>query len=159
MENLTFESRRKYHYWWVQPLILGMIAVGLAGIMFHSHQITAGVGTLIVVGAALWYSVWKTMQVAERVAISDKQFEAWNYGGKHVCLRWDQIDQLRQFNVAEASGPIRVIRVIPMDREEQIVVTDLLNNFTDLVAQIKTKVPHARIEGKPSFWERILGFL
>lgn len=159
MENFTFENRRNYHYWWVQPWFAGIAMVAVVGRLLFLNEIKAGLSIFIFVSAVIWLTVWRTRQVAEHVATSDQQIEAWNYGGKHISLGWDQLDELRQFNQAEMLGSIKVIRIISIDRKQQIVFTDLLKNFDELMAQIRTKAPHVRIEGKLNFWERIIRWI
>jgi hypothetical protein len=135
---------------------MGLVALGLAaGFVYYGYNV-AGVAILLIGSAFLFRTLWKIRQVAERVLISDEKIEAWAYGGRRVCLQWDRIGELRQVDLITQTRTIKIVRIISLDRQQQIVITDLLIGFDDLMARIHAQTPHVRTGSEPTLGEKLM---
>lgn len=98
LERLTFENPKQYRSGWkVFEFLFGLGGLFIVIASAYTGHPWYSLGFLIFFGVGTWFGVWKTRQVADRIFVSDDQIEAWNYGGKKIQLRWDQIQALRQF--------------------------------------------------------------
>ncbi len=94
--------------------------------------------------------------MTERMVLSDEQVDAWTCGGRHVVLKWNDILEIRQFDMATRSGPIRIVRLISCHADKQILFADRMNAFDEILGRIRSKTPHARMGEKITLAERIL---
>lgn len=157
LDRLVFENSRRYRLGY--KIIYSFLAVGGVYIVLaaaYTGHPWYSLGFLIFFGVGTWFGVWKTHQVADQIFVSDDQIEAWNYGGKKIQLRWDQIKALRQFKVSRGPRLLKVVRLISLDCHQQIVFTDDISEFEKLMTLIRAKVPNLRTGDKLTFWERLL---
>jgi len=101
-----------------------------------------------------WFVVWRHRQLAQRIAMSDQGIEAWNYGGKHIYLKWNQIGALQRSYMKDGLKRIKLVLIISIDQQQKIVLTDLLIGFDEIIAQIRRRLPQIR-EEEPDLRERI----
>lgn len=158
MEPLLFKHPH-IHKWdpWLVTLLGFLVLWPIVGLFYYGYMVL-GIVFFILWSPYLLLTVWRVRHIAEKVMISDKQIEASWPNGKRVSLRWDQVSELRQFNAKLYFKIVKIVRLISVDHQE-IVITDLMDNFEELMAQVKTKAPHVHIKGKLNFWERIIRWL
>lgn len=113
------------------------------------------VAAALLAGPALWMVTRPGWRTAWRVVVSDQYVEATGYGGTHVRLAWDGVGEVQHFVRGTIRGPIRVLRLLSLDRQREVSFDDRLPGFERLVVLVETKVRHV-VSGTPSSWERML---
>jgi|SRR3569832_319844 len=158
MNTVVLQNQPRFRYWWMQPLVLGVMNLGITVVSIYLKQIGVAIVWFMISVLVIGFIIWRTTQVAERLSFSDEAIEVWNYRGKHICLHWNQIAELYQFDY-KSIPPLKVIRLVSSDKKEQMIFTDLLKGYGELMDHIRAKIPHLRIHEKPTVWERIIRWL
>ncbi len=154
-----FESSApKSDKWGYRIGILYCLIAAAAGVWMYARYgyVKAAAAGLLLGGAGVWFFRWQSQQMTERMVLSDEQVDAWTCGGRHVVLKWNDILEIRQFDMATRSGPIRIVRLISCHADKQILFADRMNAFDEILGRIRSKTPHARMGEKITLAERIL---
>lgn len=142
---------------WERSLVVLFFAVAgvvLIWLSASSGNIKPALVGVVLGGGGISYCIWERRQITERVVVSDQGIEAVNYSGNYVRLNWTEVRDIVQFNMATQTGPIRIVRLVPFERNKRIVLTGRMEGFDELIEHIHAKTPHARTDGKPTLWER-----
>lgn len=157
MERLEFSSPRSDKWGYRLAILYCFVVVAACIWVYVRYEyIKPAVAGLLLGGAGLWFFRWQSQQITERVVLSDEQIDAWTCSGRHVVLRWNEILEIRQFYMATRHGPIRIVRLISFHADKQILFTERINAFDEIMRRIHSKLPHARTGGKITLGERIL---
>jgi hypothetical protein len=105
---------------------------------------------------SLVVEIWKVRKVARRIVVSDEKIEAWNYGGKHISLLWSDLREVRQIDLIAGIRNIKVMRLVPREGLEEIILVGLMLNFSNLIHFVYSHAPHAKREGKLTLAERLI---
>lgn len=109
----------------------------------------------LLVGPVLWV-VWRPgWRTAWRVVVSDEFVESTGYGGTRIRLGWDGIGEVQHFVRRTTRGPIRVLRLLSIDRQRDVIFDDRLPGFGQLMGLVETRIRHVN-SGTPSSWGRLL---
>jgi len=105
--------------------------------------------------SSAWYFKWMSKWMPERIVITDDQIEAWTDSSRYTLLRWDEIQEIRQFSMATRNGPIKIVRLIPSDKNKQIFITERVADFAEIMQHVRSKTPHAQPGKSLTLGERI----
>ena len=109
----------------------------------------------LLIGPVLWIVARPGWGTASRVVVADQFIEAAGYGRRRVRLTWDGIGEVQHFVRATTRGPVRVLRLLSLDRQREVVFNDRLPGFERLMSLVEIKVRHMSV-GTPSSWGRLL---
>lgn len=129
--------------------------VVLLGAVYY-RSIFVAVMIVLAGGGLVSQAIWKVRQLADYVALTDDQIEARTFGGNTVRLQWSRIGELQEFRKPTQVGIVTTIRLLSLDRAQQIVFDSQMPKFESLVGEIRTRIPHAITGRRPSFKERYL---
>jgi hypothetical protein len=107
------------------------------------------------VGPVWWIAARPGWGTAWRVVASEQYIEGGFIGGRRVRLAWDGVGEVQHFVKRTPRGPIRVLRLLSIDRQREVTFDDRLSGFEPLVRLVETKVRHLGA-GTPSSWGRLL---
>lgn len=127
--------------------------------LFYYGYFGVGFGVLILLSIYLSWTRWRILHTPEIISVTDVQIEARWPNGKELFLSWDQIGEVRQFQAKLYFRLVKIVRIISVDRRQEFMFTELLDNFNELMDQIRTKAPGTRIGGKLNVLERIVRWL
>lgn len=136
------------------------VCVGLAGAVIVGWGGRRGIYGLLVaaallVGPVLWVVSRPGWRAARRVVVSEQYLEATHYGGTRTRLAWDGVGEVQHFVRGRRRCPIRVLRLLSIDRQREVMFDDRLPGFEQLMGLVEAKIRHVR-SGTPSAWERLL---
>jgi hypothetical protein len=136
------------------------VGVALAGtglVWWGAHHGIYGklLAASALVGPVWWLVVRPGRGTAWRVVASEQYIEAVGFGGTRVRLAWDGVGEVRHFARRTTRGPIRVLRLLSLDRQREVTIDDRLSGFDSLMRLVETKVRHVGA-GTPSSWGRLL---
>lgn len=136
------------------------VCVGLAGTAIVGWGARHGIYGLLgaaalLVGPVLWVVARPGWRTAWRVVVSDQYIEATGYGGTRIRLAWDGVGEVQHFVRTTTRRPIRVLRLLSIDRQRDVIFDDRLPGFEQLMSLVEMKVRHVN-SGTPSSWERLL---
>jgi len=106
-------------------------------------------------GPILWVIARPGWRTAWRVVVSDQYIEGTGYGGMRMRLAWEGVGEVQHFVRTTTRGPIRVLRLLSIDRLRDIIFDDHLPGFEQLMVLVETKIRHVE-NGTPSSWGRLL---
>lgn len=109
----------------------------------------------LLVGPVLWVVGRPGWRTAWRVVVSDEFVESTGYGGTRIRLGWDGIGEVQHFVRRTTGGPIRVLRLLSIDRQRDVTFDDRLPGFGQLMGLVETRIRHVN-GGTPSSWGRLL---
>jgi hypothetical protein len=95
-----------------------------------------------------WGSAW-------RIVVADQYVEATGYGGMRVRLGWDGVGEIQHFVRRTMRGPVRVLRLLSIDRQRRVSFNERMPGFEQLMRLVERKVRHVSA-GAPSAWDRLL---
>lgn len=153
----VFERSGVYR-WTETGARLGVGLLGAAVVGWGLSHATSGLGVAAIFlgGPFFWIVARHGWRTAWRVSISDQHIEAARIGARPVRLTWDSVAEV-QHSVRETNrGPLRLLRLLSMDRQREIVFSDRLPRFDELMRVVETKIRHVGIDD-PSAWGRLLG--
>lgn len=156
MGPVTFKSSRRDR--WTE--VGARLGVGAAGIVVVAWGVSHGV-VGVVVGAALmcgplfWTVARQGWRTAWRVVVSDQGIEASRYGGRRVELPWDGIAEVQHSVRRSINGPLRLLRLVSIDRQREVIFNDRLPRFEELIRLVEAQIRHVGPE-EPTSWERLL---
>jgi hypothetical protein len=113
------------------------------------------VAAALLVGPVLWVVARPGWRTAWRVVVSDQFVETTGYGGTRIRLAWDGVGEVQHFVRTTTRGPIRVLRLLSIDRQRDVIFDDRLPGFGQLMGLVETKIRHVN-SGTPSSWGRLL---
>ena len=92
--------------------------------------------------AIVWALCCAVARPAWRVVVSDQHLEATRYGGMRVRLTWDGV------------GKVRAVRLVSLDRQREVIFSDWVPRFEELMGLVETATPHShwradRLESAP----------
>jgi len=136
------------------------VGVGLAGAAVVGWGARHGLYGLLaaaalLVGPLLWVVSRPGWRTARRVVVSDQYLEATHYGGTRIRLAWDGVGEIQHFVRGLRRHPIRVLRLLSVDRQRDVIFDDRLPGFEQLMSLVETKIHHVS-SGTPSSWGRLL---
>jgi hypothetical protein len=132
------------------------LCVGLAGaavvVWGASH---GGYGLFaaaaLLCGPLFWAVARPAWRTAWRVVVSDEHIEATRYGGMRVRLPWDGVGEVQHFVRDSIQGPVRFLRLVSLDRQREVIFSDRLPGFEELMGLVETAIRHMRT-GEPTAW-------
>jgi hypothetical protein len=153
---LTFTSSLSDR--WAQ--VGARVCIGLAGGAIVGWGARHGIYGLLVaagllVGPVLWVSTRPGWRTAWRVVVSDQYVEATRYGGARTRLVWDGVGEVQHFVRARTRGPIRVLRLLSVDRQRDVIFDDRLPGFEQLMGLVEARIRQVNSR-TPSSWGRML---
>lgn len=156
MKAATFECSRADR--WVENG--ARLSVGLAGAAVVAWGVAHGIYGALVAAALLcssffWVVARPGWRTAWRVIVSDEFIEATRSGHGRVRLIWDGVGEVQHFVRTSPRGPIRVLRLVSIDRQREVLFDDRLPGFERLMGLVETRIRHVR-GGTPSSWGRML---
>jgi hypothetical protein len=133
------------------------LCVGLAGAAVVVWGVSHGVYGLFAAAALLlgWAVARPAWRTAWRVVVSDRHIEATRYGGTRVRLTWDGVGEVQHFVRESIRGPVRFLRLVSLDRQREVIFSDRLPGFEELMGLVETAIRHIRT-GEPTAWGRLL---
>lgn len=93
-------------------------------------------------------------RVAWRVVAAEEYVEGTTYGGARIRLSWAGVGEVQHFVRTSARGPIRVLRLLSIDRQREVTFDDRLPRFEQLMGLVEKGVRHVG-GGTPSSWGRL----
>jgi hypothetical protein len=131
------------------------VAVGLAGVAVIAWGVRHGLPGVLVAAGVLcgpffWVLARQGWRSAWRIVVSGEHIEATRIGARRVRLRWDGIGEVQHFVRATIRGPIRLLRLVSIDRQREVIFNDRL-----LMRLVEAGVRHVG-PGEPSAWGRLL---
>ncbi len=111
------------------------------------------VAVAFLIGPAGWLVARPGWRAAWRIVVSEGFVEGTRYGGARIRLGWDGIGEVQHFLRAGTRGPIRVLRLLSIDRQREVIFDDRLPGFERLMGLVETGVRHVG-GGTPSSWGR-----
>lgn len=131
----------------------GLAAAAILGFGAR-HGVSGGVvAAAVLAGPLLWVAARPGWRAARRVVVSEQYVEGTRYGGRRVCLTWDQVGEVQRFVRRGSRGWIRVLSLSSIDRQREIIFDDRLPGFEQLVAVVDTRTGRVSV-GAPSSWGR-----
>jgi len=136
------------------------LGVGLAGaavaVWGVSHGIYgAAVAATLLCGPLFWAVARQGWRTAWRIVVSDQHIEATRMGARQVRLTWDGVGEVQHFVRRTIQGPIRLLRLVSIDRQREIIFSDRLPRFEELMRVVEAKIRHVG-PAEPSAWGRLL---
>jgi hypothetical protein len=136
------------------------VALGLAGVAVVMWGMRHGIYGVLVAAALLggplfWAVARQGWRTAWRIVVSDQHIEAARMGARRVRLTWDGIGEVQHFERATIQGPIRLLRLVSIDRQREVIFNDRLPRFDELMRLVEERVRHVG-PGEPSVWGRLL---
>lgn len=113
------------------------------------------VAAALLVGPILWVVSRPGWRTARRVVVSDRYLEATHCGGTRIRLAWDGVGEVQHFVRGRRRYPIRVLRLLSIDRQRDVMFDDRLPGFEQLMGLVEPKIRHVS-SGTPSSWGRLL---
>lgn len=149
-----------YALWMRLAEVAARAAVGVAGIAISAWGVRHGVPGVLVaatvlVGAVSWVVGRPGWGSAWRIVVADEYVEATGYGGTRVRLGWDGVGEIQHFVRRTIRGPVRVLRLLSIDRQRQVSFNERMPGFEQLMRLVESKVRHVST-GAPSAWDRLL---
>ncbi len=156
MRPATFKSSSR-DQWTEVGARLGVGAAGVVVVVWGvSHGIVGVVvGVAMMCGPLFWTVARQGWRTAWRVVVSDQGIEASRYGGRRVELPWEGIAEVQHFVRKTIQGPLRLVRLVSIDRQREVIFNDRLPRFEELMSLIEAKIRHVGPE-EPTSWERLL---
>jgi hypothetical protein len=156
MKAATFECSMADR--WVE--MGARLGVGLAGAAVVAWGVYHGIYGAFVAAALLcgpffWAVARPGWRTAWRVVVSDESIEATRSGGRRVCLSWDGVGEVQHFVRATIQGPVRLVRLVSIDRQLEVIFNDRLPRFEELMGFVEARVRHVSAEEATS-WGRLL---
>lgn len=146
---------------WKRLAELGARAgVGVVGVAVSAWGVRHGVPGVLVAATVLAGAVWWVVArpgwgSAWRIVVADQYVEATGYGGMRVRLTWDGVGEIQHFVRRTMRGPVRVLRLLSIDRQRQVSFNERVPGFEQLMRLVESKVRHVSA-GAPSAWDRVL---
>lgn len=146
---------------WKRLAELGARAgVGVVGVAVSAWGVRHGVpgvlvAAIVLAGAGWWVVARPGWGSAWRIVVADQYVEATGYGGMRVRLTWDGVGEIQHFVRRTMRGPVRVLRLLSIDRQRQVSFNERVPGFEQLMRLVESKVRHVSA-GAPSAWDRVL---
>ena len=136
---------------------VGVVLAGTGLVWWGAHHGLSGlpVAAIGLVGPIWWLVARSGRGTAWRIVASEQFIESVGFGGARVRLTWDGVGEVQHFARRTARGPVRVLRLLSLDRQREVTIDDRLSGFDSLMRLVETKVRHAGA-GTPSSWGRLL---
>jgi hypothetical protein len=136
---------------------VGVVLAGTGLVWWGAHHGIAGlpVAAIGLVGPLWWLVARSGRGTAWRILASEQFIESVGFGGTRVRLAWDGVAEVQHFARRTTRGRVRVLRLLSLDRQREVIIDDRLSGFDSLMRLIETKVRHAGA-GTPSSWGRLL---
>jgi len=109
----------------------------------------------LICGPLFWTVARQGWRTAWRVVISDQGIEASRYGGRRVELPWDSIAEVQHSVRRTIQGPLRLVRLVSIDRQREVIFNDRLPRFEELMRLVEAQIRHVGPE-EPTSWGRLL---
>ncbi len=156
MRPATFESSMRDR-WTEAGGRLGVAVVGATAVVWG---VCHGIFGVLVSGALLggplfWAVARQGWRAAWRVVASDQGIEATRCGGRRVQLTWEGIGEVQYFVRGTIQGPLRLVRLVSIDRQREVIFNDRLPRFEELMGLVEAKMRHGST-GEPTSWGRLL---
>lgn len=156
MKAATFECSMADR--WVE--MGARLGVGLAGAAVVAWGVYRGiyggfVAAALLCGPFFWAVARQGWRTAWRVVVSDEFIEATRSGGTRVRLSWDGVGEVQHFVRATIQGPVRLVRLLSIDRQLEVIFNDRLPRFEELMGLVEAKVRHVSAD-EPTSWGRLL---
>ena len=140
--------------------VAARVGVGVAGVAISAWGVRHGVPGVLVAASVLTGAVWWVVGrpdwgSAWRVVVADQYVEATGYGGMRVRLAWDGVGEIQHFVRRTIRGPVRVLRLLSIDRQRRVSFNERMPGFEQLMRLVESKVRHVSA-GAPSAWDRLL---
>ena len=137
------------------------LGVGLAGaavVMWGAYRGAYGAfATAAMLGGPFfWVITPRGWRSAWRAVVSDEYIEATRCGGMRVRLAWDGVGEVQHRVKATIHGPVRLVRLVSIDRQGEIIFSDRWPRFEELMGLVEAHVRHVPTEEATS-WRRFLG--
>jgi hypothetical protein len=136
---------------------VGVVLAGTGLVWWAAPHGIAGlpVAAIGLVGPLWWLVARSGRGTAWRIVASEQFIESVGFGGTRVRLAWDGVAEVQHFARRTTRGRVRVLRLLSLDRQREVIIDDRLSGFDSLMRLIETKVRHAGA-GTPSSWGRLL---
>jgi hypothetical protein len=156
MRPATFESSGRDR-WTEVGARLGVGAASVVVVMWGvSHGIVGVVvGAVLMCGPLFWTVARQGWRTAWRVVVSDQGIGASRYGGRLVELPWYGIAEVQHSVRRTIQGPLRLVRLVSIDRQREVIFNDRLPRFDELMRLVEAQIRHVGPE-EPTSWERLL---
>lgn len=113
-----------------------------------------GIQLLLLPGAIS--GVFHATRVADRITVTEAAITGRPLVGRRVEMRWEDIDEIREFVVSDVGGKRKQTRLFSGDRR-RIAIDGRLPHFDELMEVINIKAPDARrTTDQRSWWRRQL---
>ena len=134
--------------------------LGLAGAAIIAWATRRGIpdalgAAALLIGPVVWVLSRPGWRTARRVVVTDQYIEGTAYGGMRVRLAWDGIGEVQHFVRGSTRRPIRVLRVLSIDRQGDLTFDERLPGFEELIGLVEARIRHVA-DGTPSSWGRQL---
>ena len=100
------------------------------------------VGAALICGPLFWIVARQGWRTAWRVVISDQGIEASRYRGRRVELPWDSIAEVQHSVRRTIQGPLRLVRLVSIDRQREVIFNDRLPRFEELMRLVEAQIRH-----------------
>jgi hypothetical protein len=156
MGPATFKSSRRDR--WVE--VGARLGVGAAGVVVVAWGVSHGivgvmVGAALMGGPLFWTVARHGWRTAWRVVVSDQGIEASRYGGRCVEVPWYGIAEVQHSVRRTIQGPLRLVRLVSIDRQREVIFNDRLPRFEELMRLVEARIRHVGLE-EPTSWARLL---
>lgn len=156
MRPTTFDCS-KSDRWVESGARLGVGLVGAAVIAWGACRGVYGLfgAAALLGGSLLWVIMPRSWRSAWRVVASDEGIEAARPGSRRVRLTWDGIGDVQYRTKRGMRGPVRLMRLVSIDRQGEIVFNDRWPQFEELLGLVEAHVRHVDAKEATS-WSRSL---
>ena len=143
---------------WIESAArLGVGVAGAAVVMGGAYHGVYGafVAAILLGGPLCWVIARRGWRSARRVVVSDEDIEATRFGSTRVRLMWDGVGEVQHRVKATSQGPVRLVRLVSIDRQDEVVFSDRWPRFEELMGLVEAHVRHVSTEEATS-WGRFL---
>jgi hypothetical protein len=132
---------------------LGVGLLGVALVVWGVSHGSSGLGVAATLlgGPFFWVVACHGWRTAWRVSVSDQHIEGARIGARPVRLTWAGVGEVQHFVRETSRGPIRLLRLLSIDRQREIVFTDRLPRFEELMRMVEAAIRHVSTEDSPAW--------
>ena len=139
---------------WVPVVSWGLILLLVATVLVRMQSAIDAAIVVLFGSASLIILTHPVLATSERVSIACSGLSAHTYANRDVYLPWREIRVIQRFHRLTLAGPAEVVRLVSRDGRTQVVLTNPMRDFTDLLEQIQARCPQAQ-EIEPRWWQRL----
>jgi hypothetical protein len=118
--------------------------------------IPAATAVASICGLLVVYPLWMQTRFANRAVATDVGLTVWKYAGQELHFGWDEIRDLREFEVRWWGVQRETFLRMSSDSITVLFSSTRINRFDALVDALRMHATGARTEGALTFVERVL---